>query len=92
VETPSFKEKVIQIVRGIPAGSTRTYKDVAMAAGQPRAYRAVGNILHAVWQTDHGTTIPCHRVVRSDGTPGGYAGEMPTKVDRLRRESLTKKE
>jgi len=45
-----------------------TYKEVAAAAGNPRAARAVGTIM----STNYDSDIPCHRVVRSDGAPGGY--------------------
>lgn len=64
----SFRERVVAVVRGIPSGETRTYHEVALAAGNPRASRAVGSILH----TNHDPLVPCHRVVRSDGTLGGY--------------------
>ncbi len=59
---------MFDITRAIPKGKTMTYSEVARAAGRPRAYRAVGNILH----TNYDPAIPCHRVVRADGTPGGY--------------------
>lgn len=65
---PTFKEAVLAVVRRIPKGSVMTYAEVAAAAGSPRACRAVGNIL----TTNYDPQIPCHRVVRSDGTPGGY--------------------
>lgn len=64
----SFKEKVFAVVKKISRGQTLTYKEVASRAGSPRAYRAVGNIL----RTNYDPAIPCHRVIRSDGTPGGY--------------------
>ncbi|MCI0680285.1 MGMT family protein, partial [bacterium] len=64
----SFSERVRNIVSAIPEGRTMTYKEVARAAGRPRAYRAVGNILNKNFDS----AIPCHRVVRSDGTAGGY--------------------
>lgn len=64
----SFKDKVFNIVRDIPKGQTLTYKQVAKLAGNPRAYRAVGNILN----TNYNPDIPCHRVIRSDGKTGGY--------------------
>ncbi len=64
----SFKHKVFSVVRRIPAGKTLTYKQVAEKTGYPRAFRAVGNILN----TNYDPAIPCHRVVRSDGTTGGY--------------------
>ena len=63
-----FKEKVFQIVKRIPKGRVLTYKRVAELAGRPKAYRAVGNILNG----NYSTKIPCHRVIRSDGKPGGY--------------------
>ena len=64
----SFKQRVLEVVRKIPKGETMTYKEVAEAAGSPRAYRAVGSILRKNYDPE----IPCHRVVRSDGRPGGY--------------------
>ena len=64
----NFQEKVFAVVKKIPKGSVLTYKEVAKRAGNPKAYRAVGNILN----TNYDPTIPCHRVVRSDGKTGGY--------------------
>ena len=66
--TISLKEKVYSVVRRIPRGKTMTYKEVAKAAGSPRAFRAVGNILNK----NYDPAIPCHRVVRSDGKMGSY--------------------
>lgn len=59
---------MFEIVRTIPKGKMLTYSEVAHAAGSPRAYRAVGNILN----TNYDPAIPCHRVVRADGISGGY--------------------
>lgn len=84
----SFADKVAEIVRMIPVGQTMTYKQVAAAVGQPRAYRAVGNILNRIWQTDKGKTVPCHRVVRSDGSIGGYAAGAVAKIQKLRHEGI----
>lgn len=78
-----FGDRVLQIVRAIPSGSTMTYQEVAVAAGSPRAARAVGNILNA--NTD--PSIPCHRVVRSDGSVGGYNGLQGDKAALLVYES-----
>ncbi len=64
----TFRDEVFAVVRRIPRGKTRTYREVAAAAGRPRAWRAVGNILN----TNYDPRIPCHRVVRSDGRPGGW--------------------
>jgi len=75
----NFREQVYDIVISIPRGETMTYKEVAVAAGRPRAYRAVGNILNK----NYDPAIPCHRVVRSDGSLGGYnrgAGRKRTQL------------
>lgn len=64
----TFADKVYAVVKKIPKGKTLTYKAVARAAGRPRAYRAVGNIL----TKNFNPAIPCHRVIRSDGGLGGY--------------------
>lgn len=66
----SFKERVESVVRDIPAGKTLSYIQVAMRAGNPGAARAVGTIMAN--NTDK--TVPCHRVIRSDGKIGGYNG------------------
>jgi O-6-methylguanine DNA methyltransferase len=80
--TKSFRERVFAYVRTIPKGETRTYKEVATAAGNPRAARAVGAILH----TNYDPAIPCHRVVKSDGTLGGYNRGIAEKRTFLERE------
>ncbi len=65
----SFARAVYTAVRAIPRGRVITYREVAYAIGRPRAVRAVGNTLNK----NRDTTVPCHRVVRSDGRVGGYA-------------------
>jgi len=65
-----FQERVFEIVKAIPLGQTLTYKDVAKLAGSPGAHRAVGTIL----KRNMNTSIPCHRVIRSDGAYGDYNG------------------
>lgn len=64
----SFRDRVFRIVKKIPKGSTLSYKEVAELSGSPKAYRAVGNTLN----TNYDNTIPCHRVIKSDGSYGGY--------------------
>jgi len=64
----TFSDKVRDIVRKIPKGKTMTYKEVATKAGNPRAARAVG----AVMRTNYDPSIPCHRVIASDGSMRGY--------------------
>ena len=64
----SFREKVLGIVRKIPKGGSMTYKQVATKAGNPNAARAVG----AIMRTNYDPTVPCHRVIHSNGTIGNY--------------------
>lgn len=66
----TFTEKVIAIVKKIPRGKTMTYGDVAKRAGSPQATRAVGSIM----AKNQDISVPCHRVIRSDGTIGPYNG------------------
>lgn len=63
-----FTDNVRDIVRCIPTGKTMTYKEVAAKAGNPNAARAVARIMAA----NYDETVPCHRVIRSDGQLGGY--------------------
>ncbi len=71
----TFTEKVKMIVRKIPKGKTLTYKEVARLAGNARASRAVGSVMKKNYDPD----IPCHRVVRSNGTLGEYNKGGPKK-------------
>lgn len=64
----SFQLSVLAVVRAIPKGKTATYKSVAVLAGNPKAARAVANLMAA----NYDPTVPCHRVIRSDGSLGGY--------------------
>lgn len=66
-----FQKKVWAYTLTIPPGETRTYQEVAQAIGSPRAARAVGSALR---KNPCLIDIPCHRVIRSDGEMGGYAG------------------
>ncbi len=63
-----FSEKIRAVVRKIPKGSVMTYKEVAERAGNLKAARAVANVMAA----NYDPTVPCHRVIRSDGGLGGY--------------------
>ncbi|MEX0918918.1 MAG: MGMT family protein [Candidatus Paceibacterota bacterium] len=85
IKVMDFTQKVKKIVSQIPAGSTLTYKQVAVKAGYPRAYRAVGSILRR--NTDY-RTIPCHRVIKSDGRPGGYNRGSALKINLLAKEKV----
>ena len=78
----TFRDEVMEVVKAIPRGRLLTYKQVAELAGRPRAYRAVGNILN----TNYDPSIPCHRVVRSDGKSGGYNRGAVRKLEILQSE------
>lgn len=81
--TATFADKVRSIVKKIPKGKTMTYKEVAAKAGNPKASRAVG----AIMRSNFDETIPCHRVIKSDGSLGSYnRGGTLRKRDILKRE------
>lgn len=82
----NFKEKVLNVVKRIPRGSTLTYSDVAKKAGSPRAYRAVGSIL----AKNFDRRVPCHRVIKSDGSIGNYNRGIQNKIKLLRKEGALK--
>ena len=79
-----FIRRVYWITCTIPKGQTRSYQWVAKACGNPNAARAVGNALH---RNPFAPLVPCHRVVRSDGSLGGYAKGTARKRALLRREA-----
>ena len=74
-----FKLRVLGVVRKIPPGQTLSYKRVAELVGSPLASRAVGNIM----KNNFDPTVPCHRVICSDGRAGGYNGGVGKKIARL---------
>ena len=74
-----FQIKVWNYLKKIPKGKVKTYLEVAKAIGKPKAFRAVAN---AVGRNPYPTEIPCHRVIRSDGSLGGYSGKGGIKQKR----------
>ncbi len=82
----NFRSKVFAVVAKIPPGRVRTYGEVARLAGKPGASRAVGAVLSKNWNL----AIPCHRVIRSDGTLGGYNRGLKRKRVLLRQEGYLK--
>jgi O-6-methylguanine DNA methyltransferase len=80
----TFKQKVFAVVKKIPKGKVLTYIEVARRAGHPLASQAVGNALH----TNYDKSIPCHRVVRSDGYIGGYNRGAKMKRAILKKEGV----
>jgi len=81
-KTKNFRNRVYGIVKQIPPGKVMTYKELAVKAGRPRAWRAVGNIL----SKNKNRRIPCHRVIRSDGEIGGYNRGIKKKIELLKKE------
>ena len=77
-----FRDRVLKVAAKIPKGKTLSYKKVAILAESPRAYRAVGNIMNK----NRNPNIPCHRVIKSDGSIGGYAFGQKKKKAILERE------
>jgi AraC family transcriptional regulator of adaptative response/methylated-DNA-[protein]-cysteine methyltransferase len=83
----AFQEAVWRELRKIPPGETRSYAQIAAAIGQPNAVRAVGT---ANGDNHVAVLIPCHRVIRSDGSLGGYAGGLDRKRKLLEAEGATR--
>ncbi len=79
-----FQSAVLDHLREIGYGRTESYREVAAAAGSPKAVRAVGT---ACATNPLPVVVPCHRVVRADGGAGGYVGGLPAKQQLLRMES-----
>lgn len=66
----TFTEKVLEVVAHIPRGQVLSYQQVAEKSGSPKAFRVVGTIL----KNNTNVKIPCHRVIKSDGSFGEYNG------------------
>jgi len=83
-QTISFREKIYKIVKQIPKGKVMTYKMAAELAGNPQAWRVVGNILNK----NKNSKIPCHRVIKSDGRIGDYKYGTRKKTSLLKKEGM----
>ena len=83
-----FQLKVWNYLKKIPRGKVKTYSEVAKSIGKPLAVRAVAN---AIGKNPLAPQIPCHRVIRSDGSLGGYSGKGGIKTKRLllKKEGIT---
>ncbi len=75
-----FKINVWKAIKKIPKGETRSYKEIAISIGRPNASRAVAN---ACGKNPHPITIPCHRVIKSNGDIGGYSAKGGIKKKRI---------
>lgn len=82
--TTPFQSQVLEALQAIPYGETRSYKDIAVAVGNPKAVRAVGT---ANGNNPIPIIIPCHRVIGSDGSLTGFGGGLDTKRFLLALES-----
>ncbi|MBL7157274.1 MAG: MGMT family protein [Candidatus Omnitrophica bacterium] len=80
-----FQKRVYRTVSAIPLGQTRSYKWVAQKMGSPRSCRAVGRALN---KNPYPGTIPCHRVIKNDGSLGGFSKGKKAKMKLLKREGL----
>ena len=84
----SFTERVLGIIKKIPCGEVMTYREIATLAGSPNAVRAVGNIT----RKNSDLSIPCHRIIKSDGSVGKYNGLRNKQFGRAGKISLLKQE
>lgn len=82
----NFQDRVLELCSLIPKGRVSTYKEISRAlGGRGQVYRAVGRALH---ENPKPVTIPCHRVVKSDGSIGGFAGGIRRKIQLLKKEGI----
>lgn len=79
-----FQKLVLCSTKKIPRGRVTTYAEIACLIGRPRAVRAVGNALNR----NPYKSVPCHRVIRSDGSVGGFALGAKVKIKILRGEGV----
>ncbi|MCX6796275.1 MAG: MGMT family protein [Candidatus Falkowbacteria bacterium] len=80
-----FQKSVWEATRKIPRGRVATYAQIAQAIGRPLAVRAVGNALN---KNTNSPKVPCHRVVKSNGSLGGFARGVKKKRELLKREGV----
>ncbi|MSR02601.1 MAG: methylated-DNA--[protein]-cysteine S-methyltransferase [Gemmatimonadetes bacterium] len=72
----AFQQRVWRALTEVPRGRTQSYRDIAVAIGQPKAVRAVAG---AIARNRIAVVVPCHRIIRDDGSVGGYRWGVPTK-------------
>ncbi|HTY46547.1 MAG TPA: MGMT family protein [Methanomassiliicoccales archaeon] len=79
LETSETAKRAYDMLLQVPKGRVTTYGALAKAIGKPKAARLVGAIMRG---NPHAPRVPCHRVVKSDGTLGGYSGSDPANIKR----------
>ena len=77
IKATKFQRKVWSYIKKIPRGKVKTYKQVAIAINRPKSARAVAN---ACGKNPYAPKVPCHRVIRSDGSIGGFSAPGGTKA------------
>lgn len=80
----SFNERCYEILKKVPKGKVTTYKALAEAMNS-KGYRAVGNAMN---KNPYAPKVPCHRVVNSNGKPGGFAWGIKRKIEMLKEEGI----
>lgn len=80
-----FNSSVLHFCKKIPKGKISTYKEIAIAVRSPKSFRAVGNALN---KNPNPKLTPCHRVIKSDGSIGGYAFGVKNKIKKLKLEGI----
>ena len=80
----TFSDSVYRVVKTIPKGKVSTYKAIAEALNN-KAYRAVGNALN---RNPHFPVVPCHRIINSDGSLGGFKSGIRNKINLLKKENI----
>ena len=80
----SFNEKCYAVLRNVPKGKITTYKEIAYAL-HSKAYRAVGNAMN---KNPYAPKVPCHRVINSNGSLGGFASGTKNKIKMLKKEGI----
>ncbi len=85
IELSMFEGEVLEKVKLIPRGRVTTYKLLAIALQKPKSARVVGNALN---RNPGVVKIPCHRVIKSDGSIGGYVAGVKRKMELLRQEGF----
>ena len=83
-----FEKSVYAACGKIPKGRLSTYAQIARAIGKPQSARAVGNALN---KNPFAPRVPCHRVIRSDGSVGGFASGSAEKIKMLKKEGIAVK-
>jgi len=83
--TASFANRCLEALTLVPSGKVTTYKEIANYLGS-KAYRAVGSAMN---KNPNAPAVPCHRVVNSDGSAGGYAMGLEAKRNILAKEGVT---